>query len=335
MKNYMEVDISKNVNRFLKFGLVGLLLIAFVAAAGVWYYQRGHLTMTVADAQINGKVVHARSRANGKVTELLVADGDMVEAGKVVARLQVRVSPDQIAQLEKNVELTKQNLSELQNGVTVSRPVATSVDSVSSEEARAHLERMEQLFSMGAVSARQRDEAAEAYEASLGASVSVQTYVQAASPQAIQFAEMQVRQAEMALAAARQESQATDITAPVGGTVYLSDVGVDSEVRPGQIIISIGDAANIWLEAYVDPSRADGLRLGQFVSYTVEGGTLTGSIEDITAPQTEKTMPSGNTEGVEPENPHAGKYVIRISLPEKRNSMLRPGSRAIARISLD
>ncbi len=146
---------------------------------------------------------------------------------------------------------------------------------------------------------------------------------------------MQVRQAEMALAAARQESQATDIPAPVGGTVYLNDVAVDSEVRPGQIIISIGDAANLWLEAYVDPERADALRLGQFVRYTVDGRELTGSIEDIRTPKEEEPVPVGHTEGVAPENPHAGKYVVRISLPENRSFTLRPGTRVIARISLD
>ncbi len=330
----MEVDISKNVNYALKFGLIGLLLIALATAGGVWYYQKSHRTMTVADAQINGKVVHARSRASGKVTEFLVADGEMVEAGQLVARIQVRVSPEQIDQLEKNVELTKYNLSELQSGVTVTRPVYSGGGG-SAEEARAHLERMEQLFSMGAVSARQRDEAAEAYEAALGADTSFQTYVQVASPQAIQFAEMQVRQAEMALTSARQESQATDITAPVGGTVYLSEVRTDSEVRPGQIIISIGDATNLWLEAYVDPVRADSLRLGQFVQYTLDGRDLAGVIEDIAAPEAEAQIPAGYTEGVAPENPHAGKCVVRISLPEDRNYMIRPGTRTIAKISLD
>ncbi len=319
----------------MKFGLVGLLLCALIVAGGVWYYQQGHRTMTVADAQVSGKVVHARSRATGKVIEFLVSDGETVEQGKVVARLQVRVSPEQIAQLEKNVELTQHNLAELQNGVTVTRPVYSGGSSASAEEARANLERMEQLFAMGAVSARQRDAAAEAYEAALSSGESVQTYVQAASPQAIQGAEMQLRQAKAALAAAQHESQATDILAPVGGTVYLSDVAVDSEVRPGQVIVSIGDAANIWLEAYVDSGRAESLQLGQFVTYTVDGREYSGSIEDIAEPKAEETKPAGHTEGIEPENPHADKYVVRVSLPGDSGTVFRPGSRAIARIALN
>lgn len=335
----METDISKKAGFFLKYGFVSLLALAFLGAGAVWYYQRTHAVLTVTEAQIAGRAVGVRTLASGTVTELLAEDGEAVKAGQVVARIRVRVSPEQITQLEQNLALTERNLNELRAGVTVSQPVYSGGASTAAvEQAAERLAKLENLYAIGAVSARERDEAAADYEAAKAAaqgSVSYERVTQAASPQAVSEAERQVRQAEAALAMARQEAAATEVTAPVGGTVYRTEVAPESEVKAGQTIVYIGDDANIWLEAYIAPERRSELRLGQYASFRVEGRELSGSIVDIEEPtEKEESSAAVHTEGSRPDDPHAGKLIVRISLPTERDFILHPGARAAVKISL-
>ena len=322
----------------MKYGFLSLLAATLLGAGAVWYYQQRHAVLVVTEAEVAGQVVHVRTKASGKITELLVTDGDVVKAGQVVARIAVRVSPEQIRQLEQNVTLTQRNLSELQAGVTVTQPVYDGGASAAAVvQAAERLARMENLYAIGAVSARERDEAAADYEAAQAmaqGSPSYQTVTHPASPEAIREAERQVRQAEAALAAARQESAATEVTAPVSGTVYLTEVTTDSEVRAGEIIVNIGDDDNLWIAAYVPPERRVDLRLGAYAAYRVEGRDFFGSVMDVEEPTEVHEAAPQNTEGVQPDNPHEGKLIVRISLPPQRDVLLRPGSRASVRISL-
>ena len=334
----MEIDISQKVGLAMKYGFLCLLTTALLVAGAVWYYQRSQGVLVVTDAEVAGQVVHVRTLASGRLTELLVTDGDMVKAGDVVARIAVRVTPEQIRQLEQNVTLTQRNLSELQTGVAVTQPVYDDGASLAAlTKAAERLARMENLYAIGAVSARERDEAAAEYEATqamANGSPSYQVVTRPASPEAIQEAERQVRLVKAALATARQEVAATEVKAPVSGTVYLTDAAVDREIRAGEIIVDIGDDANLWIAAYVSPERREDLRLGAYAAYQVEGRALSGSVLEVEEPRIEPATIPYNTEGVQPDNPHEGKNVVRISLPSPRDFFLRPGSRAVVRISL-
>lgn len=334
----LEIDISQKAGRLMKYGVLSLLAAAFLGAGIVWYYQQRHAVLTVADAEVAGQIVHVRTKASGKITELLVKDGDVVKAGEVIARIAVQVSSEHLQQLEQNVTLTRRNLDELQAGVTVTQPVYDGGASLAAvTQAAEHLAQMENLYAIGAVSARERDEAAAAYEAAQAmaqGSPSYQNVMRPASPEAIHEAERQVRQAQAALAAARQESAATEVTAPVSGTVYLTEVAADREVRAGEILVNIGDDANLWIAAYVSPDRREDLRLGAYAVYRVEGRELSGSVVEIEEPTDGHEDVPQHTEGFRPDNPHAGKLTVRISLPPQRDFLLRPGSRATVRIAL-
>ncbi|MCR5559386.1 MAG: efflux RND transporter periplasmic adaptor subunit [Schwartzia sp.] len=328
----MEVDISRTVNRFLKYGLVGLIAGAVLCSGIVWWYQSSHKVLTLVDAAVVGNAVGVRSRANGTITTILVKDGESVKTGQSLANIEVKVSEEQIKQLAQSVELAKQNLAQVRQGTTVSRPVV--IESGGSAQQAAQLERMEQLYAIGAVSARQLEEARAEYEAGASAgSVSYQTVHQPASEQAIRQAELTLRQAEAALLKAQEASQATEITAPVPGTVYLSEMKSGDEVRAGQVILSIGNSESFWIEAYVDPAKEELFKLGQYVSYTVGGKTFDGTIADIEQPKG-KTESNAGTEGVNPNDIHADKLTIRIALPEKWDAVFRPQARAVVKVNL-
>jgi len=296
----------------MKYGLVGLILIAVLCAGGIYYYQHQHKYFNVYDAQVTSSLVAAKVHGNATITEKVVEDGEHVEAGDVIAHVKSTVTDEQIANLEQTVALSQRNLDEVKKGQTVTvavpspapAPAASaprssgSSQSVASAESR--MNRMNELFEMGAISAVQRDAAVSAYHAAVAAAsssapaasapssspaVRYQTTTQPPDPKAVQNAELQLKQAQAALDNAKQDAAETDIVAPVAGTVYYAQ-GIDegSTVKAGETVASVGNADDIWIEAKVSPDKAAKIRLGQFVSYEIEGHQLQGSVQDIQQP---------------------------------------------------
>lgn len=388
----MEVDITEKVKRVLKFGPLALVALAILCALGVWAYQHSQKGLTVYDAKVASTMVGVKAKADGTVTELVVQDGDHVEAGDVIARVQVKITDEQIAQLAQNAELAKQNLAQVQRGQTVTvpqsaasapMPVPQSVgNSQAVANARARLNRMNELYEMGAISAVKRDQAAAdlaAAEAaatpapavSAPAATRYQTMTQPTNPEAVKQAELAVKQAEAALENAKQDAQATEIVAPVSGTVYLGDdIQEGADLKAGATVASIGDASNIWVEARLSPNQKGKIRLGQFVSYTIEGKKYQGTVLDIVDPadaqpdtaasgslpaaseekdeavqtssisedadnvsgdETEDSK-SSNTEGNAPDMSD-GRLIVKVSLPKNMADTLRPGTDAVVRFS--
>lgn len=323
----MEVDVTKKVQYFMKYGLVGLILIAVIAASGIYYYQHQHKYFNVYDAQVASSLVAAKVHGNAIVTEKVVGNGEHVEAGDVIAHVQSKITDDDLANLEQTVALSQRNLDEVKKGQTVTVAVPSAApapaasaprrssggSSQSAAAAESRMNRMQELYEMGAVSARERDAAVAAYHAAQSSAssssyaapaassstsapaVTYQTTTQPADPKAVQAAELQLRQAQAALDNAKQDAAETDIVAPVAGTVYYAD-GIDEggEVKAGQTIASVGNAEDIWVEARVSSEKAPNIRLGQFVSYEIDGHKLQGSVQDIQQPSKKDDSDSAN-----------------------------------------
>lgn len=336
-----EIDISDNIKKAIKYGLPSLIIFAVACASIVWYAMYGLGDVVVQDAKVSSSMVGARTKASGVVTEVMVKDGEQVKAGDVLVRIKVNVTEEQVRQLEQAVELSKHNLEQLQKGVTVTTPKYTAGSAgggnsgADVERARARMERMKELYDMGAISAVKRDEAIADYNAAVAsgasytpqANVSYETTVQSASPEVIKRAELQVRQAQAALEAAKGNAAATDIVAPVDGTVYIGELAVGDEVQAGQVLADVGNAQSLWIEAYLDQEQQEAARLGQLVSYRVYRTRYDGLVTEIIDPAALQ-QETANTEGGFASGYPAGKLVVKISIPEDKLGDLKPGEKA-------
>lgn len=187
-----NVDITDRVKLFIKFGLISLIILSSVIGYAVFHHYHAAKNFRIDNAKVTGTMVSVRALANGKIKELTFKDGDTVQAGDVIAKVEVSVTPEQIQQLEEAVNAAKQNYENLKGGqkvkvavkktkiVTppaanpstspaaekrnpgVKQPVPATIEALA-ERAR----RMEELFDMGAVSATQRDAAKKSYEDAL------------------------------------------------------------------------------------------------------------------------------------------------------------------------
>jgi len=320
----VEVDVTEKAKNFIRFGLLGLIALAALAGGGLYIYQHSQRGFTVSDAVVVGNESVLTAKGDGKITELLVQDGDYVEEGAVIARVESKITPEDIAQLQQNVQLAQQSYAQLQKGTTVAQAAAPVVDSGAQQraaDAYARMQRMNELFNMGAISAAKRDEAAAAYASAQAAArtapaAAPQTTVIPTSPEVLKQAELQVKQAEAALANAQNDQQATEIVATAAGVVSLADgIAADSELKNEQEVARIQASNDAWLEAKLTENQAGKVRLGQFVNYVIDGHKLQGTIQDITAPDAD-TEDGGQGPGL---------TVVKISLPADPSFTIKSG----------
>ena len=330
----METEnITGKIKRWIFFVLTVPLACSAAIGYGVFKHYHSTEEIQIADAKVAGTLVSARTLVDGKVSEILFEDGEKVNAGDVIARLEVEVNEEVIAQLEDTVALAKQNYEDLKLGQVVKVPVkrvrvipaAPSVVVPQSNSALAALEeranRMSELFEMGAVSKVQRDAAIAAYENAKAAAGSYSytqnepTYVEEIeyvdqwqpTPAAVLMnAENAIKQAELSLNVALQEAQQTEVIAPVSGTIYYT-AEVEKEITAGNSIANIGDSNELWLAAEVSQEIFDKIKLGKPVDYILEGENLSGTVIEKIAPNIQAVTEIENLPAWIPptaENPH-------------------------------
>lgn len=197
-------NITGKLKRWIFFGLT--VPLTFAAAIGYGVFKHYHSTeeLQIADAKVTGTLVSVRTLVDGKVSEQLFEDGAEVKAGDIIARLEVDVNEETIAQLEDTVALAKQNYEDLKRGQIVKVPVKRvrmipgtpaapqtpqtplprrpANSSLASLEERAN--RMQELFEMGAVSKKEMDAAIRAYENAKASSADDSSYSTPSTPAA-------------------------------------------------------------------------------------------------------------------------------------------------------
>ena len=324
----MEVDVTEKAKNFIRFGLIGLIVLAALAGGGLYLYQHSNRGFVVSDAMVVGSETVITAKGDGKITEVLVQDGDYVEEGTVIARVESKITPEDIAQLEQNVQLAQQSYAQLQKGTTTvaQAPAVPVVDSGARQRAAnayARMQRMNELFNMGAISAAKRDEAAAAYAAAQAAAnaapapaAAPQTTVIPTSPEVLKQAELQVKQAEIALANAKNDQQATEIVATASGVISLAEgLAADSELKNEQEVARIQASNDAWLEAKLTENQAAKVRLGQFVNYEIDGHKLQGTVKDIAAPENDESE-SDQSKSL---------TIVKISLPADPSFTIKSG----------
>lgn len=324
-------------------GFVGLLLLTIILSGGIWWWQHNQGYVLIHSASVKGMGVNASVKVAGTVTDIMVKDGDTVEAGQTIAKIKINVSPEQIQQLEQAVESAKLRYNEV---LTRPAPTTTVIVGDSSQgdvvaaqaavdKAAANKDRMDKLFEIGAVSAVQRNNATNAYQAAEEAlnaakqgttSSSVQVNNTQDTGQLLKLAKFQVEQAEMALAASSQVEQVTAVVAPVAGVVNYTEVKVGDTIEAGQPIFNVGDAGNLWVEVQVDQKQVDKLKLGQFVNYSIENypeQIFKGTVFEIASEASDDEAKS---------NQKVQGFPIKISLPVDTDFVFKAGMKVNIKI---
>lgn len=340
----METDITEKIKPIIRYSLPIILIIAALLVFGIFKWNEAKTVLNISDAKLTSSLVHVSAQSDGTLTEILVNDGDKVEAGQVIAKVKVITTPEQIEALQKACDEAQANYDnieqQIKSSTTTTQTVVSSAPSsgnIAAAQARvdaaaAQAEKMSKLYSIGAVSATQYTEAQSEYSAAQAAlsaaSAPQQVTREVQTPtapskelsEALASAQVQLEQAQAALNQAQSDDNYADITAPVSGIIYLTDFKQGDNLKQNDVFINIGNTKNLWIEAPLTEEQYNKVHPGQFVHYTVDDLDLTGTVLEVThADDSDNNLITA----------------AKISFPDDMIDKVTPGADVTVQITLD
>lgn len=272
------------MSKILKITVVMILVLAGIAAAGsTWWLTSG--SEPARDLMLYGNVdlrqVALAFNNSERIAAVLVQEGDRVERGQVLARLDGSRLEPQVAQAEARVAARRHAVERLRNG---SRPeeIAQARANVASAladatNARGQYERLETLAHNSAgrgVSQQDLDNAKAALdvaEAKLAVNQKVlDLAIVGARKEDIGQAEAELRADEAQLAFLRQELADVQLVAPVDAVVRTRLMEPGEMASPQRPVFSLAITDPKWVRAYVAEPDLGKLRTGMTASVAVD-----------------------------------------------------------------
>ncbi|MBV9074366.1 MAG: efflux RND transporter periplasmic adaptor subunit [Acidobacteria bacterium] len=239
-----EPDEPKWSKRFILAGIFALVVLSLVAlgirlfsssipevqtvrAQTISSSTPGDTVLQAAGYIVAHHTIDVNSKVTGRIAWIGVEKGDKVKAGQVLVKLEDQEFRAQVQQARGAVDVAKARLEQLQHG---SRPEEIDQANANLDEARANLadakstlERTKPLVQQGVFSHQQLDDAQAKYDSALQHMQSLEKAYRLSRigprQEEIESARGAVEQAEGQLAYAESQLDATQIRAPVTGTI--------------------------------------------------------------------------------------------------------------------
>lgn len=253
-------------------------VLVVLAAGAAWMASRGTAVDAVAlrsaplvrTLQFSARVatlsrVDAGSTVTGRVAQVLVREGDAVQAGQPLVRLEDDESEAALAQSQAAERQAQARLAGLRSTGRAAAGAQLEQAEATLRAARAEFDRVQQLVSQGFLSGSRLDDARRAVEVA-----QAQRSAALAQAQANQDRGTDVAQADAALQAARAATAAARarltqavVRAPAAGRVLTRLVEPGQIVQPGKALVGLALAGPTQIEAQVDERFLEQLRVGQ------------------------------------------------------------------------
>ncbi|HVB37628.1 MAG TPA: efflux RND transporter periplasmic adaptor subunit, partial [Vicinamibacterales bacterium] len=282
-----------------------MLVLLGVIGGGAYYFLTRQPDTLVITGIVDGNEVVVSAKITGRIETMKVRDGDRVEAGQVIAVLDhqdlsaaaaasgAAVSQAQQVELQAadQIALTRASLAAriAQAQAQVQQANAQEAQAQASfDQAESTYRRTLPLFDEGLVTAQDRDNAKAVRD---GAQAGVQVAQRALAAARAALADAQAQRKQIAVQerqaaaykAAAQQAQAThqesealldqaQVVAPISGVVTLRAAREGEVVKPGDPIITIFELGNTWVQADVEETYADLIKLGEVLTVRLPSG---------------------------------------------------------------
>lgn len=259
----------------------------------------------VASGTIEARTVRVPARISGELVELSVEEGEEVEAGTTVARLD-----DQELILARHkagaaVDLAESQLALLLEGAAPQdvRQAEETVSQIREETdlARREFERTERLFRAGSISRSEYDRAQSRLNQTRARLNAAQAALDKARgparPAELDAARARLEEARAAYDLAVAQVEKAKITAPLSGTVLTTPWEAGEFLPAGSAVVEIADLAQVYVNVYVSEPRLAALRVGGTATVIPDGAatSMEGRVAFI-SPQAEFTPTNVQTE---------------------------------------
>ncbi len=250
-----------------------------VVAAGAWLAFRPGLESAggpAASGTVEATEADLGFQAGGRILEIAVREGDAVEAGAVLARLDAAELRARAAAAEAQLAAARALLAELERGA---RPgeraqarAAADVARRRMEEAGRGYERTRLLHDGGAVSREALDQAETAYEVARAqheqARETLDLVESGPRPERIEAQRAAVRHAAAAVDQAAALLAQSEMRAPYAGIVTVRHREPGEVVSPGLPVVTVMNPDDRWVRIYVREDAIGRVHVGQAARIT-------------------------------------------------------------------
>jgi len=225
----------------------------------------------------SGRVVQRRqsklgAMVPGTVAELLVDDGDRVEADALLVRLADDDALASLAEAEASVSEAEARLARVQGLGRRMAVQALRQATIEAKQAETEYRRQDKLFGSGAVSELSLERARRDRDQTRSRRISASLEVAAAAPRGsdVAVAAASLARAEARLKAAQVAVEHTRIRAPLPGVVLKRHVERGEVVQPGEPLLTFAGDGPLEVRIQPDESNLALLRLGQHALISAE-----------------------------------------------------------------
>ena len=255
--------------------LLLLLLAAAVAVAAAFYPRLFKKTQETNTLRLSGNIEAHESvvgfKVQGRIIELPVQEGQWVQAGTLLARLD---GDDYRRQADMDEAALRVRRAQLNLGLAGTRPQELKATEQSLIDAKSDLDqkkldydRAETLFRERVGSQQERDQAeTNLKRADATYRRAQQMYDEAGEGtrrEQLQVDRATVGQAEQKLRMSKLNLEYTELRAPTSGVVVVRDAELGEVVAPNTPVVTIADLDHLWLRAYVNETDLGRIRWGQ------------------------------------------------------------------------
>jgi HlyD family secretion protein len=281
-----------------------VLVVVAVAGAAYWYSQQTPSTLTLTGIVTTDELV-ASSQIAGRISELLVKEGDRITRGQLIAVLQ----PDELRQerafyeysaaglgsqvreseaaLRWQEQQTRDQIAQAEANLASTESQQAAVNA-ELENARTTLARAQRMLKDGIGTAEQLDQAITTHEVAKSRVAALAKQVDAqkagvalarANAEQVSIKRSQLsgqRQQEQAATAQRAKADVrlayTEIHSPIDGIVDVRAAHPGEVVTPGQPVVTVINPDNLWVRVDVEETYIERAKLGDLLTVRLPSG---------------------------------------------------------------
>ena len=228
------------------------------------------------------KEIILRSQAEGQLLDLTVNIGDRILVGQIIARLDDTLLQAEVAKAEAELASLSAEVMQSQAGVESAKAEVESAKATLIQ-AQIDAERLENLFSEGAIAKREVELARTTEKNALQEVKSAQAEVNVRKAE-VKAAKGEIITQKALIEAERKKLAYTEIQAPSNGYVLEKFTESGNLVQPGNEIIKIGDFSQVKVLVSISELELSQIKLNQFVKVKLDAfpnQTFSGTIRRI------------------------------------------------------
>ena len=263
----------------MRWGVVGTATVLVAVAAGYGFWQSNHLApLSSGFASGNGRIeavdIDIAAKTAGRVREILVDEGDMVQAGQTVARMDTDSLASELRQAEAQVKRSENARATAIAVVRQRESMRTSAEAVVAQRkselalAETELKRSQDLVARGFITSQKLDSDRTRRESAQAGLSAAQSQVFEAES-AIVAARSQVTETESAIEAARAAVQRLQVDmadamlkAPRAGRVQHRVAQPGEVLGGGGKVLTLLDLGDVYMNFFLPESTAGKLAIG-------------------------------------------------------------------------